>query len=45
MDALFEGAIVVTQLVGVDDFSLGMRTPTRQQQALDQQRIGMGSLR
>ena len=44
LDAFEQRGVGVAQLVGVDDFLVGLVAHARQQQALDQQRIGVGLL-
>lgn len=44
LDAFQQRGVGVAQLVGVDDFLVGLVAHTRQQQAFDQQRIGIGLL-
>ncbi|MNE36551.1 hypothetical protein D3C80_1303640 [compost metagenome] len=45
LDALVEGAVVVAQLVGIDDFLVWLVAHPGQQQALDQQLVVVGTLR
>ncbi|MNC20255.1 hypothetical protein D3C75_681990 [compost metagenome] len=44
LNAFEQRGVGVAQLVGVDDFLVGLVAHARQQQALDQQRIGIGLL-